>query len=120
MVVSPDLPAPFTAGTQLKLSCTFDVSSDIDADDAVSISTLWLKNGIPLSSLGDNRIELTEMFSAKSHTYSTFITISPVSLTLDSVDVSCAVGLTTSLRHVRSSTTTTNYQLLITSEPVFV
>ena len=118
LVISPHMPPPFTAGTQMILSYTFDVSSHVDADSSISISAQWLKNGTQLSSLEDDRIELLDTFFVSSYTYSGYITISPLSMTLDNVNVACMVSLTSNLSHVLSSTTTVSYHPLITGEVV--
>ena len=89
----------------------------MDADNSISISVQWLKNGTQLST-DDNRIKMMEMFSSSSLTYVGSITIAPLSMTLDSVNVICMVTLASSLSHVLSSTTMTNYHPSIIGEVV--
>ena len=118
MVIKQDRPSPFTSGTMLSVSYTFEVSSPVIEDSSIGISAWWLKNGTPLSSPEDDRIQTHAMFRTGSNTFSGSITISPLSLTLDSVSVSCVVSLESNLSYVIPSTTMTTYSLWIVGEVV--
>lgn len=78
-------PSPVYAGTNLLLTCTFELHSVIDSP--VTLTSVWRRGGMSLSS--DGRVNVSMIDMINQTVYRTTLSISPISNTMDGGQYSC-------------------------------
>ena len=85
VIVTGVPPSPIYAGTNLLLTCMFELHGMTDRP--VTLTSVWRRGGVSLNSDGRVNVSMTPMISPSL--YRTTLSISPISSTMDGGQYSC-------------------------------